>query len=128
LRVRDGQRLSQTASSRMTVGYHALRDAIVEANRAGDLYVMGDNLSSHQSPPIQEWLAAHSRVHPVFIPQGVSWLNLQEPWGDSCAATRSPVRASPAGPRLSKSPSSPRSISTGAPHRESGAGVRPPPR
>lgn len=80
LRVRDGQALTLTAPARNTMGYRTLLDAIAGANPHGALYVIGDNLSSHKSPPIQEWLAVHPRVHPVFIPKGASWLNLQEPW------------------------------------------------
>src|SRR5712692_10776898 len=56
LRVRDGQALTLTAPARNTVGYRTLLDAIAAANRDGELYVIGDNLSSHKSPPIQEWL------------------------------------------------------------------------
>jgi hypothetical protein len=78
--VRDGQALTQTAASRNTVGYRTLLDAIAAANPVGDLYVIGDNLRSHKSPPIQEGLAAHARVHPIFIPKGACWLNLQEAW------------------------------------------------
>jgi hypothetical protein len=78
LRVRDGQALTQTSPSRNTAGYRDLLEAIAATNPDGELYVIGDNLSSHKSPPIQEWLTVHPRVHPVFIPQGASWLNLQE--------------------------------------------------
>ena len=80
LRVRDGQALTFTAPARNTAGYQQLLVALDEANPLGDLYVISDNLSSHKSPPIQEWLSAHPRVHPVYIPKGASWLNLQEAW------------------------------------------------
>ena len=79
LRVRDGQAVTFTAPARNTAGYQQLLVALDEANPLGDLYVIGDNLSSHKSPPIQEWLSAHPRVHAVYIPKGASWLNLQEP-------------------------------------------------
>ena len=49
-------------------------------NLAGDLYLITDNLSSHKSPPIRQWLEAHPRVHHVFTPIGACWLNLQEGW------------------------------------------------
>ena len=39
-----------------------------------------DNLSSHKSPPIVDWLATHPRVQQAFIPKGACWLNLQEAW------------------------------------------------
>jgi len=78
LRVRDGQEVTLTAPSRNTAGYLRLLQAVEEDNPAGELYLITDNLSSHKSPPIQEWLAAHPRVHQVFIPKGACWLNLQE--------------------------------------------------
>jgi hypothetical protein len=80
LRVRDGQEITLTAPSRNTAGYLRLLEAVEEDNPAGDLYLITDNLSSHKSPPIQEWLGAHPRVHQVFIPKGACWLNLQEGW------------------------------------------------
>ena len=78
--MRDGQAVTLTASSRNTVGYLRLLDAIARANPLGELYLIGDNLSSHKSPPIVAWLEAHPRVHQVFIPVGACWLNLQEAW------------------------------------------------
>jgi DDE superfamily endonuclease len=80
LRVRDGHEVTLTAPSRNTLGYLALLQAVDRDNPAGDLYLITDNLSSHKSPPIQQWLEAHPRVHQVFIPKGACWLNLQEGW------------------------------------------------
>lgn len=80
LRVRDGQGITFTAPARNTTGYLALLQAVDQANPEGELYLIADNLSSHTSRPIQEWLAAHPRAHPVPIPTGACWLNLQEGW------------------------------------------------
>ena len=80
LRERDGQAITLTSRSRNTAGYRHLLAAIVAANPEGDLYLITDNLSSHKSPPIVDWLAAHPRVQQVFIPKGACWLNLQEAW------------------------------------------------
>lgn len=80
LRVRDGQAITMTARARNTAGYLALLTTIAAANPAGDVYLITDNLSSHSSRPVQEWLSMHPRVHQVFIPKGACWLNLQEPW------------------------------------------------
>ena len=80
LRVRDGRALTRVSRARNTAGYVDLLGAIAAANPAGAVYVIGDNLASHKSPPVQAWLQEHPRVHPVFIPVGASWLNLQEPW------------------------------------------------
>jgi hypothetical protein len=80
LRVRDGQEVTLTARSRNTVGYVRLLAAVDHANPDGDLYLITDNLSSHQSPPVVEWLEAHPRVRQIFLPKGACWLNLQEGW------------------------------------------------
>jgi DDE superfamily endonuclease len=80
LRVRDGKALTLTAPSRNTKGYLRLLEAVAQANPTGSLYLITDNLSSHKSPPIREWLENHSRVKQVFIPVGACWLNLQEAW------------------------------------------------
>jgi len=80
LRVRDGQARTLTAPSRNTTGYLALLAAVAADNPDGELVLISDNLASHKSPPIQEWLAAHPRVRHVFLPTGACWLNLIEAW------------------------------------------------
>ena len=80
LRVRDGQALTLTGRSRNTEGYLRLLQAVERENPRGDLYLITDNLSSHKSPPIREWLEKHPRIEQVFIPDGACWLNLQEAW------------------------------------------------
>jgi hypothetical protein len=80
LRVRDGREVTFTAPARNTVGYLKLLRALDEANPDGELNLVSDNLSSHTSGPIQGWLEQHPRVHPVPIPTGACWLNLQEGW------------------------------------------------
>jgi hypothetical protein len=80
LRVRDGHALTLSAPSRNTAGYLHLLTALEQANPTGDLYLIMDNLSSHTSGPIREWLSAHPRVEQVPLPTGACWLNLQEGW------------------------------------------------
>jgi hypothetical protein len=79
LRVRDGKALTLSAPSRNTKGYLRLLEAVAQANPTGDLYLITDNLSSHKSPPIREWLENHPRVEQVFIPVGACWLKAR-PW------------------------------------------------
>ena len=78
LRVRDGHELTLTTRARNTAGYVGLLDAVADANPLGDLYLITDNLSSHKSPPVIEWLEAHPRAHQVFLPKGACRLNLPE--------------------------------------------------
>ena len=80
LAVRDGQVLTQTAPARNTAGYLALLHAVDATYPRGDLFLIADNLASHLSGPIREWLAAHPRIQHAFIPVGAAWLNLIEGW------------------------------------------------
>ena len=70
--VRDGQALTQTASSRNTTGYLEVLKALDQAYPDGDLYVVADNLASHSSGPIRDWLAEHPRIQHAFIPVGAA--------------------------------------------------------
>jgi transposase len=78
--VRDGRALTQTALARNTGGYLALLQALDRASPHGDLVLVADNLASHTSGPIREWLARHPRIQHAFIPVGAAWLNLIEGW------------------------------------------------
>ncbi|MCC3774896.1 transposase [Streptomyces sp. UNOB3_S3] len=80
LRVRDGQQVTMTASSRNSTFYQQFLQLIETANPTGDIYVITDNLSSHNSLSTRAWLEDHPRIHHVFIPVGACWLNLQEGW------------------------------------------------
>jgi hypothetical protein len=80
LRICDGEALTLTAPSRNTKGYLRLLEAVERSNPSGDLYLITDNLSSHKSLPIRQWLEKHPRVKQIFIPVGACWLNLQEAW------------------------------------------------
>ncbi len=68
------------APSRNTSGYLDLLRMLDQTYPQGDLYVIADNLASHSSGPIRDWLAAHPRVQHAFIPVGAAWLNLIEGW------------------------------------------------
>jgi hypothetical protein len=70
--VRDGQALTQTAPSDNTRGYLALFQTLDRIYPHGDLYLVADNLASHSSGPIREWLAAHPRIQHAFIPIGAA--------------------------------------------------------
>jgi transposase len=45
-----------------------------------DVHIVLDNSSTHKTPKIQRWLAAHPRFHVHFTPTSSSWLNLVERW------------------------------------------------
>jgi DDE superfamily endonuclease len=83
--VQTGQVLTQTAPARNTTGYLALLQTIDHAYPRGDRSRVTDNLSSHLSGPIRDWLADHPRIAQAFIPVGAAWLNLIEGWWVSWA-------------------------------------------
>jgi hypothetical protein len=76
VRVRDGQAVTLTAASRNSLYYQQFLDLVEQANPTGDIYVITDNLSSHDSKSTREWLIDHPRIKHVFIPVGACWLNL----------------------------------------------------
>jgi hypothetical protein len=80
LRVRDGQQITMAATSRNSVFYQQFLQQIEDANPTGELWIVSDNLSSHNSLSTRTWLEDHPRIHHAFIPVGVCWLNLQEGW------------------------------------------------
>src|SRR3954467_7755479 len=45
-----------------------------------DVHLVLDNASTHKTPPIKRWLAAHPRFVLHFTPTSSSWLNLVERW------------------------------------------------
>jgi transposase len=45
-----------------------------------DVHVVLDNASTHKTPAVKRWLAAHPRFVLHFTPTSSSWLNLIERW------------------------------------------------
>jgi transposase len=80
LRIGDGQAVTMTAPSRNSTCYQRLLQQVADANPAGQIVVVTDNLSSHDSKSTRAWLADHPRIQQVFIPIGACWLNLVEGW------------------------------------------------
>ena len=80
LRVADGHEVTMTASSRNSAFYQQFLQKLEDTNPVGDIVVVTDNLSSHNSLATRTWLEDHPRIRHVFIPVGACWLNLQEGW------------------------------------------------
>jgi transposase len=45
-----------------------------------DVHLVCDNLATHKTPTINDWLAKHPRFHMHFTPTGSSWINQVERW------------------------------------------------
>jgi hypothetical protein len=123
LRVRDGKELTRCAASRNSTNYIALLADIEADNATGDIFIITDNLSSHNSAQTRTWMAEHPRLQHVFIPTGACWLNrARKVGGASFAAMLWLDRALPIPTRLSKPRASRPLSSTGEPNHGSGVG------
>ncbi|WP_409467341.1 transposase [Streptomyces sp. HC307] len=68
------------APSRNSAYHQQFLQLVEDANPHGDIYVITDNLSSHNSVSTPAWLEEHPRIRHAFIPVGACRLNLQEGW------------------------------------------------
>jgi transposase len=80
LRVEDGKSLTFTSRSRNSKGYIKLLQKIERAIPKGIIHLIADNLKTHKSAMVKEWLEDHPRIEHAFIPKGAAWLNLIEAW------------------------------------------------
>jgi len=80
LRVEDGKSITFTSRSRNSKGYLKLLQKIERAIPVGLIYLVTDNLKTHKSAMVRQWLEGHPRIEHAFIPKGAAWLNLIEGW------------------------------------------------
>jgi transposase len=79
--IADGTVISQTYRRRRAVEFKKFLVAIDKAvPEELDVYLVCDNLSTHKTPAINDWLARHPRFHMHFTPTGSSWINQVERW------------------------------------------------
>jgi DDE superfamily endonuclease len=69
------------APSRNSAFYQDFIQLEEQASPEGMIYVITDNLSSHDSKSTRAWLEHHPRIRHAFIPKGACWLNLQQGCG-----------------------------------------------
>ena len=81
LRIRDGQAVTMCAPSRNSEHYQRFLQQAEDANPEGAIYVVTDNLSSHDSKATRAWLEDHPRIRHAFIPMRCSAFLGQESGG-----------------------------------------------
>ena len=81
LDIATGQVISALHSRHRAIEFKQFLQAI-DREVPGDLdvHVILDNSSTHKTPAIRRWLAAHPRFVLHFTPTSSSWLNLVERW------------------------------------------------
>jgi len=80
LEVATGKVTTQTRARHTAADFLAFLREIERAYPAGELAVVLDNVSSHKTPAIREWLEDHPRVSFHFTPTSASWMNQIETW------------------------------------------------
>ncbi|MEQ7007686.1 IS630 family transposase [Actinopolymorpha sp. B17G11] len=79
--IADGTVISQTHRRRRASEFKKFLVGIDKAVPDQlDVYLVCDNLSTHKTPAINDWLARHPRFHMHFTPTGSSWINQVERW------------------------------------------------
>ncbi len=79
LRVHSGEVAGMTAPTRNRWDFIAFLDQLeAEIPAAGRVVAVLDNLSTHKTTEVQDWLVEHPRWQLVFTPTHASWLNQVE--------------------------------------------------
>lgn len=80
LEVTSGAVLGECSERHTGADFLRFLKVLSRRYRNRDLHVILDNSSTHKTPEVTAWLAAHPRVHFHFTPTGASWLNMVEAW------------------------------------------------
>jgi transposase len=79
--ILTGQVIGQLTQQHRAKEYLDFLDHIDRSTpRHLDLHLIADNSSTHKTPAVNAWLAAHPRVKVHFTPTSASWLNAVEGW------------------------------------------------
>ena len=80
LEVATGKVLGECSERHTGADFVRFLNHVQHRYRRRELHVILDNSSTHSTPQVQQWLAAHPNVQFHFTPTGASWLNLIEAW------------------------------------------------
>jgi transposase len=79
--IADGTVISEIHRRHRAVEFKKFLVAIDKAVPAElDVHLVCDNLATHKTPAINDWLAKHPRFTVHFTPTGSSWINQVERW------------------------------------------------
>jgi transposase len=79
--IADGTVIGELHRRHRAVEFLRFLRKIDKAVPAGlDVHLVCDNLATHKTPEVQQWLARRPRFHVHFTPTGSSWINQVERW------------------------------------------------
>src|ERR1700724_1028044 len=81
LNTRNGAVLGKTAARHTSQEFVAfLAELVANQPRRKEIHLIADNLSAHKTKRVEQFVAAHPKVHLHFTPTYSSWLNQVENW------------------------------------------------
>jgi transposase len=80
LEVGSGQVTTDTRDRHTGADFLAFMKRVARAYPAGELHVVLDDVSTHKTAEVRDWLADHPRVTFHFTPTSASWMNQVETW------------------------------------------------
>lgn len=81
LETRSGEIMARTASRHTSAEFVAfLGDIVAHQPRRQSIHLIADNLSTHKTRQVEQFLADHPNVHLHYTPTYSSWLNQVEIW------------------------------------------------
>jgi transposase len=78
LEVATGKVVGRCTASHTAVDFLGFMKVLTRTFPQRELHVILDNSSTHSTPDVKEWLAAHERVQFHFTPTSASWMNQVE--------------------------------------------------
>jgi transposase len=78
LEVATGKVTHRLSDTHTAVDFVAFMKRVERAYRGSELHVILDNSSTHGTPEVRAWLAAHPNIHFHYTPTSASWLNQVE--------------------------------------------------
>ncbi len=81
LNTKTGEVIGATAARHTSEEFVAfLTDVVAHENRGKEIHIIADNLSTHKTRRVQDFLGDHPNVRLHFTPTYSSWLNQVEIW------------------------------------------------
>jgi transposase len=80
LEVGSGRVTTDTRSRHTGADFLAFMRRVARAYPEGELHVVLDNVSTHKTAEVRDWLADNPRVTFHFTPTSASWMNQVETW------------------------------------------------
>ena len=80
LNTGTGEVYGECKPTRNGADFLAFLQKAVAPHRGKEIHVVLDNLSTHGTPEVKDWLKDHPNVHFHFTPVGSSWINQIETW------------------------------------------------